>query len=110
MSFALSPYFREAKPLAQRSIAAASIGASYSLVSSVFGEGVVTLIIVSTLDEDVQISLNGTTDFIPIVAGATLVLDIKANQIALGGWRGVYVKEIGNPTSGSLYVSAIGVE
>lgn len=110
MSFALSPYFREAKPLAQRAIAAAAIGASYSLVSSVFGEGVVTIIIVSTLDENVQLSLDGTTDFMPMVAGATFVLDIKANQIALGGWRGVYVKEIGNPTTGSLYVSAIGVE
>lgn len=110
MSFALSPYFREAKPLAQRAIAAASIGASYAIVGSAFGEGVVTLILVSTLDATVQLSFDGSTDFMPMVAGATAVIDIKANQIALGGWRGVYVKEIGNPTTGSLYVSAIGVE
>lgn len=110
MSFALSPYFREAKPLEQRSIAAAGISGTYALVGSVFGEGVVTLLIVSTLDQTVQLSFDGSTDFIPMVAGATLVIDIKANQIVLGGWRGVYVKEIGNPTTGSLYVSAIGVE
>ncbi len=105
----LSPQFREAHPLAQRSVAAASITASYTLVGTVFGEAVISLIIVSTLDQAVQISLDGTTDFIPVVVGATIVLDIKANVAAFGGWRGVYVKEIGNPTTGSLYIGAIGV-
>ena len=110
MSFALSPYFREAKPLAQRSVAAAGISATYALVGTVFGEGVVAIILVSTLDQTVQLSFDGTTDFMPLVAGATAVIDFKTNQIALGGSRGIYVKEIGNPTTGSLYVSAIGVE
>ena len=110
MSFALSPYFREAKPLPQKSIAAASIGATYSIVDSVFGEGIITLIIVSTLDEDIQISLDGVDDFIPVVAGATIIIDVKSNQAAFGGYRAVYVKEIGNPTTGSLYVGLVGVE
>ena len=110
MSFALSPHFREAHPLAQRVAAAAAITTSYTLVGTVFGEGVVTLIIVSTLDQTVQLSLDGVADFMPLVAGATLIIDFKSNQIALAGYRGVYVKEIGNPTTGSLYVSAIGVQ
>lgn len=110
MSFGLSPHFREAHPLAQQVAAATDVTASYTLVGSVFGEGVVTLIIVSTLDQDVQVSLDGIVDFMPVVAGATIIIDVKANQIALSGYRGVYVKEIGDPTTGSLYVSAIGVE
>lgn len=105
----LSPVPREAKPLAQRSAAAASITASYTRVGTLFGEAVILLIIVSTLDQTVQISLDGVTDFIPVVAGSTIVLDLKSNFCALGGYRAVYVKEIGNPTTGSLYVGAIGV-
>ena len=40
---------------------------------------------------------------------ATLIIDLKSNLSAFGGWRGVYVKQIGVPTTGSLYVSGIGV-
>jgi hypothetical protein len=110
MSFALSPNYREANVIAQKVMAAASVGVTYSLVGTTFGAGVINLLIVSTLDQPVQISLDGTTDFIPIPAGATLIIDLKSNYVALGGWRGVYVKEIGNPTTGSLYVGAIGVQ
>lgn len=106
---ALSQYTQEAVPLTQRSLAAASIGASYSLVGSIFGRGVTVLIIVSTLDEDVQLSLDGTNDWIPLVAGSTIVVDQKTNGIVLGGWRGVYVKEIGNPTTGSIYVGGFSI-
>jgi hypothetical protein len=110
MSFALSPNYREALPLVQRSIAAGSITGSYQIVGSTFGQGVVELIIYSSLDQSVQISLDGANDFIPIPAGAVLILDLKNNLTALGGWRGVYVKTLGNPTTGSLYVSGIGVQ
>lgn len=101
----LTPYAQEASPLAQRTAAAAAITASYTLVGTIFSRAVVTLIIVSTLDQAVQISLDGVNDFLPIPAGATLVIDMRSNNIALAGWRGVYVKEIGNPATGTLYVS-----
>ena len=109
MSFALSPDYRQANVIPQQSIVAASIGATYSLIGSVFGQGVVALLIVSTLDHTVQISLDGSIDFIPIPSLATLIIDLKSDQVALGGWRGVYVKQIGIPTTGSLYVGALGV-
>ncbi len=110
MSFALSPYHKEAKPLPQKSIAFGAVTSSYVLVGSLFQEGIITLILVSTFDETVQISLDGVVDFMPMIAGGTFVLDMKANKAALGGYRGVYVKQIGDPTEGSLYVSTIGVE
>lgn len=110
MSFALSTNVREASVLSQRSIAAASITGSYKIVGSKFNQGVITLIIYSSLDQAVQISLDGIDDFIPIPAGGTLVLDLKTNFVALGGWRALYVKTLGSPTTGSLYCSAIGVE
>ena len=109
MSLALSQNYLEASPIAQKVAAAASITASYTLVGSIFGQGLINLIIVSTLDQPVQISLDGVTDWIPIPAGATLIIDLKSNLSAFGGWRGVYVKQIGVPTTGSLYVSGIGV-
>lgn len=104
MTSGLTPYVVPAVPLAQRSIAAAGIGATYTIVGSIFSDPVVCLIIVSTLDQTVQISLDGSTDFIPIVAGGLLILDLKSDAIVLAGYHGVYVKEIGNPTTGSLYV------
>ena len=101
----LTPYAQEAEPLVQRSIAAGSIGASYSIVGSIFSDPVVCLIIVSTLNGAVQISLDGTNHFLPIPAGGTLIIDEKTNGIVLAGWRGVYVQDLDNPTTGSLYVS-----
>lgn len=104
MTHALSNYITKAIPIAQKSIAAASISGTYAIVGSTFGVPMVQLIIVSTLDQAVQISLDGTTDFIPVVAGATIALDLRINNIAAPANFGVYVKEIGNPTTGSLYV------
>lgn len=104
---ALSPTYQEMDYIEQKSIAAASIGASFTLVSSIFGAGVIQLIFYSSLDQDVQTSLDGSRNFVVIPAGATLILDLKSNNGAFSGAWGVYVKEIGNPTSGSLYVTPI---
>jgi len=100
----LSPFNVNAVPLVQRSIAAAGISTSYAIVGSQFAAPVVWLGIVSTLDQTVQISFNGVDDWLPIVAGGLLVIDLKSDNIVLSGIKAVYVKEIGNPTSGSLYV------
>lgn len=94
-----------AVPLVQRSIAAASIGASYSLVGSIFNSPVIMIIITGDLDQAVQLSLDGTNDWLPFFPGDRLVLDEKSNGLVLAAWRGLYVKEIGNPATGNLYVS-----
>ena len=101
----LAPYSVRAVPLAQRSLAAASIVAGYTIVGSVFSEPICCMIIVSTLDEDVQVSWDGTTDHIVIASGATVIIDFKSDSIVFPGNLGVYAKDLGNPTTGSLYVS-----
>jgi hypothetical protein len=102
----LTPFAQRAVPLAQRSLAAASVVAGYTVVGSIFSDAVIQLLIVSTLDQTVQASFDGVTDHFPIVAGSTIVLDFRSNEIAIPGNLGIYVKEIGNPTTGNLYVSA----
>lgn len=100
----LTPFAQRAIPLAQRSIAAASIGASYTLVGTIFSTGVVQLFIISTLDQNVQVSLDGVADFIPIKANSQVVFDLRSDEISIPGSYGVYVKQIGVPTTGNLYV------
>lgn len=107
---ALTPNYAEFDFITMKSIAAASIVAGYTLVTSIFGSGVVQLILYSSLDATVQLSLDGVRDFIPIPAGGTLIIDVKSNVGALSGAFGVYVKDLGNPTTGSLYVSGFVVK
>lgn len=112
MSFGISgltPYANKAIPLPQGSLAAASITSSYTLIGTIFSNPVVLLIIVSTLDQPVQASFDGINDFVPVVAGSTIVLDFRSDQVCIPGQFGIYVKEIGDPTSGNIYVSAISI-
>ena len=110
---ALSSNYLPAQPLAQRTVAAASIGASYALVGALFGQGIVQLSIISTLDQPVLVSFDGVTDHVTVPAGNTVPVyfsfDFKSNGIALQGNYGIYVKEVVNPTTGSLSVTLIGV-
>lgn len=105
----LSPLPARVVPLPQRSVAAASIGSSYSLVGTIFSQGVVLLYVMSNLDQAVQISFDGVKDFMPIFANAAVSFDFRADNASLPGVYGVYVKQIGVPTSGNLYVSAISI-
>ena len=95
--------------IAQKTIAAAAISTSYAIVGSAFSSPPVMVIIVSTLDEPVQFSWDGVTDAFPVAARATIIIDFKSDGIALPAVLGPYVKEIGNPTSGSLYVGGFTV-
>lgn len=97
-----------ALPLAQVAYAAASITNAYTLAGS-FTSGVVMMRIISTLDQAVQVSFNGTVDHIAVPVGNTvpaiIELDFEANLMQQAA-PAIFVKEIGNPTTGSLYVTA----
>lgn len=98
----------KASPLAQITIAAASFTNSYT-VGGTFTKSVQMMFITSTLDEAVQLSLDGTTDWLAIPAGDTvpvfIPLNFNCNRLMLPKPT-IYIKEIGNPTTGSLYISA----
>jgi hypothetical protein len=102
----------KAIPLTQIAYAAASVTASYT-VAGTFSSPVVNMYVVSTLDEPVQISFDGVNDHLVVPAGDTvpvyMQLDFKSNLICLPNPI-IAVKEIGNPTTGSLYVCAFSGE
>lgn len=97
-----------ASPLPQIEYAASSITSSYTLAGSFF-KSVSIMLIVSTLDQPVQVSFDGTNDHIAVPAGSTvpvfIPIDFKSNGCFFSNVN-VFVKEIGNPSTGSLYVSA----
>lgn len=96
----------KAIPMAQISIAAASILPSYTVVGT-FSSWMNFGLIVSTLDAAVQLSLDGVNDHIVVPAGNTvpvfIPLNFKDNLMSLPT-PSVSVKRIGTPTTGSLYV------
>lgn len=106
-------YTRTAQFDAQRSLAFGSIVAGYTLVgSNTFFYPVRVLIVQNLTDATVQFSTNGSVDHFPLAAGDKFVLDIAANDAEDNPWflpkeQGVYVKRIGTPTTGSVYVSAV---
>ncbi len=97
-------------PLTQIAYAAASITATYT-VAGTFTSGVQMMMVVSTLDQPVQISFDGTNDHLAVPAGATVpvFIPLNFNENRMVFQRpSIYVKEIGNPTTGSLYICAFG--
>jgi hypothetical protein len=97
-------------PIEQKTLAAASITTSYALVGSVFSSPPVMVIIVSTLDTAVQFSWDGVKDAFPILANSAIILDLKSDGAPLPAVAyGPYVKEIGNPTTGTLYIGGFTV-
>jgi hypothetical protein len=58
----------------------------------------------------VQIRLDGVNDFIPVLAGASIILDGRSDGGAFPGSFSVDVKEIGTaPASGNLYIGLVSV-
>ena len=97
-----------ATPLPQVAIAAASIGAGYSLAGA-FTQGVQMMVIISTLNAAVQVSFDGVNDHIPVPAGSTTPVIIPLNYVAnliCQSAPAIFVKRIGAPASGVLYISA----
>lgn len=100
-----SALFSNAVPLAQLTYPAASFTSSYTLIGTFTGP-LVWGMIMSTLDQPVQLSFNGSTDNIAVPAGNTVPVFIPINfkdNHTLLTTVSVFGKEIGNPTTGSLY-------
>lgn len=93
-----------------RSLAAASIGATYMGVGTAFDHPTRILLVQNLTDQSVMFSLDGIDDHFALPANGFLLLDVTTNQTLSQGCyfsagTRVYVKEIGNPTTGSVYVS-----
>ena len=104
----LSIRFR-AEPL--RSIASGSISGTYMGIGTSVDNPILQIYIVNTTDADLVFSLDGVTDHFVIAATSFFLDDISSNKGLGGGLYlsegdRIYVKEIGTPTTGSVYFSA----
>ena len=96
----------------QRSLAAASISGTYAGVGSALEHPARLVIINNLTDGDLQFSLNGITDHFVLAKRSAMVLDVASNQSREHGFYfaegdRLYVKEIDNPTTGSVYFSVL---
>jgi hypothetical protein len=100
----------KAVPFPQVSIAEASLTSSYQAIGGkAFATPMIIVIIVSTLNDTVQWSWDGINPAFPVIAGATIIVDLKSDNIVLPASYGPYVKTLGSPSAGSLYVGGFSV-
>ena len=91
-----------------RSLAAGSIGAAYMGVGTAITNPARMILIQNLTDESVMFSLNGVDDNFPLPASGLFILDITSNVSLSQGFflaQGdrLYVKQLGVPTTGSVY-------
>jgi len=100
---------------AVRSLAFGSIGAAYAAVGTAISNAARIILIQNLTDESLMFSLDGATDNFPLPSNGFLLLDLTANKTIDTGFflaegRTLYVKEIGNPTTGSVYFTSLYAE
>lgn len=101
----------ELRSEAQRSLAAASIGAAYANIGTPLARIVRVLIVQNYTDALLQFSFADGVDHFVLPAGGQLILDVTTNEIAnsmgffISKGTQLQVKEIGTPTTGAVYVS-----
>lgn len=93
-----------------RSLAAGSITGSYVAIGTATANPARQFIIQNLTDAALVFSFDGTNDHIPLPANGLFVDDITANKTMDHGFflatgTKIYVKRIGTPTTGSVYVS-----
>ena|ERR1700734_3511958 len=93
-----------------RSLAAASIGAAYMGVGTALANPARIILVQNLTDATLVFSLDGINDHFALPDGGFLLLDVTTNRslpegcyISVG--QRLYVKEIGMPTTGSVYFS-----
>lgn len=109
-------YGTRAKFEAVREIAFGSVGATYTAVGGAITDHARLVRFVNTMNDEVYISLDGTTDQLRLAAGSFLLLDVSTNKIRDDGLfipvgTVFYVKEVGGgQTSGSVWIEVVGAE
>jgi len=94
-----------------KSLGFASIGAAFMGVGTGLENPSRIMFIQNLTDASLMFSLDGVNEHFALPANGFLLLDVTANKTADEGLffqegQRLYVKEIGNPTSGSVYFSS----
>lgn len=95
-----------------RVINAASIGSAYMGIDTPLENPARMIHVVNNTDADLMFSWNGVIDHFMLPEGGFLLLDIVSNKTISDGFyiaqgSRLYVKEIGNPTTGAVYFSVM---
>lgn len=93
-----------------RTIAFGSIIAGYTLIDSVIINPAQVIFIQNLTDALLWFSFDGIIDHFPLAAGGFLLTDITTNKDNVQGYflqanTGLYVKRIGTPLAGSVYLT-----
>lgn len=98
-------------PETLRSLAFGSIGAGYAAIGTAIENPIRIFYLQNWTDANLMFSFDGVNDHMPLSVGGFVVIDITANKPAMSSGfylaKGdlVYVKRIGAPTTGSVYLS-----
>ena len=95
-----------------RTLAAASVGAAYMGVGTGIDNPARQFFIQNLTDATLMFSFNGVDDHFPLPANGFFLSDITSNKNVSQGFylaegERLYVKEIGNPTTGSVYFTVM---
>ncbi len=94
-----------------RTIGFASIGGSYVNIGDAITNSLRVVWIQNMTDAALMFSFDSINDHFPIAANSYVLLDLNSNQnqintgLTLGIGTRLWVREIGNPTSGTVYFS-----
>jgi hypothetical protein len=96
----------------QRSLAAGSITGSYTAIGTAFERPMRIVKIQNLADATLQFSFDGVTDHITLPENGFLLIDVTANQADARGFfvsvgTTIYAKQLGVPTTGAVYVTAM---
>jgi hypothetical protein len=108
--YVMSVYDTRYEMETQKELAFGSIVAGYTAIGTATTENAIQFVVQNLTDATLQFSIDGTNDNFPLAPNASFVSDISANKLGDRGGRlriGTifYVKRIGTPTTGSVYVS-----
>lgn len=95
-----------------KSLGFGSIVAGYTLIDSELFYKSRVLVITNQTDKDLLFSDDGTNDKLMLLSGTAFVVDIATNDASEDPWfypakKKWYVKRLGTPTEGSVYLASI---
>ncbi len=94
-----------------RTLAFGSISGTYMGIGTPLTNACRILFLQNLTDATLMFSFNGVDDNFPLPSEGFLLLDLTANKAQNGGFfvsaeQRVYVKDLGVPTTGSVYLTA----
>jgi len=93
-----------------RTLAFGSIVAGYTAIGTPLENPARIFFLQNLTDETLMFSFDGVTDHLPLSLGGYILIDVTANKALSSGFyiakgKQIYVKRVGVPTSGAVYLS-----